>query len=242
MPSPGRCGVTPIRPHKDGPPAGVPVRLSHLPPGWDPFGPGPIQLSPRSHQIPPHLPRPSLPSWSDRADSDTLDIRYIQSRRSGSISSYFWTLHAFCSSSAKSFQLKTGFTRCPFGFASCNCPSNFSPSSRSPILARTPPYLSITLQVCTGTPLLALPLSLLVWLLSLDSDTDSDEPCPPPPGQLTLRIRSLPSLACGTLCPDQRSLLASLCPLGHHMARTSARMLTTSHALAGTHSRRRANQ
>ncbi len=41
MPSPGRCGVTPLRPHKDGPPAGVPGRLSHLPPGRDPFGPRP---------------------------------------------------------------------------------------------------------------------------------------------------------------------------------------------------------
>jgi hypothetical protein len=239
MPSPGRCWVTPLRPTRIGPPpvcrAGFPICR----PDGTRSVPDPVQLNPRSHRIPPHLPRPSLPSWSDRADSDTLDIRFIQSRLSGSISSYSWTLHAFCSSSAKSFQLNTGFTRCPFGFASCNCPSNFSPSSRSPVLARTPHYFSITSQVCTGTPLLALPLSLLVWLFSLDSDTDSNEPGPPPPGQLTpSRITSHgpdplspiqglwnslpgPAIPLCLLVPTRPPHGSHLSPDAHHVSRLS---------------------
>jgi hypothetical protein len=166
-------------------------------------------------------------------------------------------------SSAKFIQLNTGSTRCSSGSASCKLPFKFfSPSSRFPLLARTPPYLSITSQVCTGTPLLALPLSLLVWLLSLDSDTDSDEPGPQPPGQLTPSrftshgpdpLSPIPG-PCNP-CPDQRSLFASsattwLAPDAHRIPcpelvptpdgthsrrRPFPRMPTASHAQIGPH-------
>jgi hypothetical protein len=73
----------PPRPHKDGPLAGAPGRLPNCRLDWNRLDLDLVQLNPRSHRTPPHLPRSRLLSWPYRAYSDTLDnvdIRLILSR------------------------------------------------------------------------------------------------------------------------------------------------------------------
>jgi hypothetical protein len=66
-------------------PSGAPGPATAPAPGqqpldWEPLGPNLVQLNPRAHRAPLHLPRSRLPSRPDRADSDTLDIRFVQLR------------------------------------------------------------------------------------------------------------------------------------------------------------------
>jgi hypothetical protein len=68
-------------------PSGAPGPATAPAPGQQPLGREPlgpagavVQLNPRAHRTPPHLPRSRLPSRPDRADSDTLDIRFTQLR------------------------------------------------------------------------------------------------------------------------------------------------------------------
>ncbi len=94
MPSPGRRGEPPQAPSQGwisfrstraGHHTGTRITATRLGTARTRLG----SAQPRAHRTPQHLPRSRLPSRPDRADSDTLDIRFIQLREPECLS-YFW--------------------------------------------------------------------------------------------------------------------------------------------------------
>ncbi len=150
MPPPGRCGNNFPTSSQGWASRQCTGPAPQLKPGWEPLGPDLVQLNPRSHQASPHLSRSSLPSWPDRADSDTLDVRLTQSRRPGLFELFQEPARVSLILCKNPFQTSTDLPAALLDSPPANCPSNFQPLVPVPVPRPYPTGPTLSLHHVIG--------------------------------------------------------------------------------------------